>query len=175
MNQKKKPIDVKSGDSEVGAKQSCLFSPSSTPKTSHWKQCCRSEVTQQCRCNEVALQIAVKFHVCLLANVERRSSPAYVSRALVGLTEQNVLHLPYSVRYITHKFSTQERMTLQLAQTFWVNHQLDILLLSICMYNTATPFLTNYSLTKPQDGWADNVHICLPMWKCQATTLTCYH
>ena len=107
---------------------------------------------QQCRCNKVVLQIAVKFHICLLANVERRSSPAYVSRVLVGLTKQNVLHLPYSVRYITHEFSTQEHMTLQLAQIFQVNHQLDNLLLSICMYNMPTPSLTNYGITKPQDG-----------------------
>jgi len=62
-------------------------------------------------------------------------------------------------------------MTVQLTQTFWVNHQLDILLLSICMYNIPTPSLTNYSLTKPQDGWADNVHICLPMWKCHKLPL----
>jgi hypothetical protein len=59
-------------------------------------------------------------------------------------------------------------MTLQLAQTFWVNHHLDILLLPICMYNIPTPSLMNYSLTKSQDGWAENVHICPPMWKCHS-------
>ena len=80
-------------------------------------------------------------------------------------------HLPYSVHYITHKFSTQEHMTLQLAQTFWVNHNLDILLLSKCMYNIPTPSLMNYSLTKPQDGLVDNVHICPLTWKCHKLPL----
>jgi hypothetical protein len=95
----------------VEAKHSCFSSPSSTSETCHWKQCCLSEVTQQCHCNKVVPQIAVKFHIYLLANVERRSSPAYVLRVLVGSTKQNVLHLPYSVRYITSHMNFQHRNT----------------------------------------------------------------